>query len=50
MPQSFLVLLDEEYVVIQFNTVFENKAKAVETITPMKDPDGKWEVSGYYIK
>lgn len=41
---------DGEYVVIQFNTVFENKAKAVETITPMKGPDGKWEVSGYYIK
>jgi len=44
------VLLDEEYVVIQFNTVFENKAKAFETITPMKGPDWKWEVSGYYIK
>jgi len=41
---------DGEYVVIQFNTVFENKANAVETITPMKDPDGSWKVSGYYIK
>jgi hypothetical protein len=41
---------DGEYVVIQFNTSFENKKSAIETITPMKDKDGKWRVSGYYIK
>jgi len=41
---------DGEYVVIQFKTVFENKADAVETVTPTKDPDGHWRVSGYYIK
>jgi hypothetical protein len=41
---------DGEYVVIQFNTVFENKKSAVETITPMLDKDDKWRVSGYYIK
>lgn len=41
---------DGEYVVIQFTTTFENKKSAVETITPMKDPDGRWRVSGYYIK
>ena len=23
---------------------------AVETITPMLDPDGQWRVSGYFIK
>jgi hypothetical protein len=39
-----------EYVVIQFNTSFENKKHAVETITPMLDKDGKWRVAGYYIK
>lgn len=39
-----------EYVVIQFKTVFENAALTVETVTPMKDPDGEWRVSGYYIK
>ena len=39
-----------EYVVIQFKTVFEEAAFAVETVTPMKDPDGEWRVSGYYIK
>ena len=41
---------DGEYVVIQFETSFENKADAVETVTPMKDPDGKWRVSGYFIR
>ncbi len=39
-----------EYVVIQFNTSFEKKKHAVETITPMLDKDGKWRVSGYFIK
>jgi hypothetical protein len=39
-----------EYVVIQFNTDFENKKGSIETITPMLDKDGQWRVSGYYIK
>ena len=39
-----------EYVVIQFNTVFENKKEAIETVTPMLDSDGKWRVAGYFIK
>ncbi|MBT8350235.1 MAG: DUF4019 domain-containing protein [Deltaproteobacteria bacterium] len=41
---------DGEYVVIQFATSFENKVSAIETVTPMLDQDGKWRVSGYYIK
>ena len=41
---------DGEYVVIQYDTSFERKQSAVETITPMLDKDGKWRVSGYYIK
>jgi hypothetical protein len=41
---------DGEYVVIQCKTSFTNKRSATETITPMKDKDGKWRVSGYYIK
>jgi hypothetical protein len=41
---------DGEYVVIQFDTAFANKESAVETVTPMKDPDGVWRVSGYFIK
>ena len=52
---------DGKYVVIQFDTSFENKQNAVETVTPMMDTDGpdsaqgatpgrQWRVSGYYIK
>ena len=41
---------DGEYVVVQFASSFEHKATAIETVTPMKDVDGKWHVSGYYIK
>ncbi len=41
---------DGEYVVIQYRTSFENKANAVETVTPMRDPDGVYRVSGYYIR
>ena len=41
---------DGEYVVIQFDTSFENKKAAIETVTPMMEQDGQWRVSGYYIK
>jgi len=40
---------DGEYVVILFDTSFENKKSTVETVTPMMDKDGRWRVSGYYI-
>ncbi|HBC56316.1 MAG TPA: hypothetical protein DCZ03_04050, partial [Gammaproteobacteria bacterium] len=36
-------------VVIQYMTEFENKANAVETITPMLDKDNRWRITGYYI-
>ncbi len=41
---------DGEYVVITYKAKFETKGKAIETITPMKDKDGVWRVSGYFIK
>jgi hypothetical protein len=41
---------DGEYVVLQFNTSFDKKKVAVETVTPMKDTDGHWRVSGYFIR
>jgi len=41
---------DGEYVVIQYETTFEKKQSVIETITPMLDKDGKWGISGYYIK
>ena len=36
-----------EYVLIQFQTSFENKKAAVETVTPMMGKDGVWQVSIY---
>ncbi len=41
---------DGEYVAIQFESSYENKKSAIETVTPMMDEDGVWRVSGYYIK
>jgi len=41
---------DGEYVVLQYDSSFEHKKSAVETVTPMKDTDGVWRVSGYFIK
>ena len=41
---------DGKYVVIQYETVFEKKSSAIETVTPMVDPDGAWRVSGYFIR
>jgi opacity protein-like surface antigen len=39
-----------EYVVIQYKTEFAGSRQLVETITPMLDKDGKWRVSGYFVK
>lgn len=41
---------DGDYVVIQFDTTFEHKKDAIETIAPMQQSDGTWRVSGYFIK
>lgn len=41
---------DGQYVVIQYDTSFEHRQSAVETVTPMLDKDGQWRVSGYFIK
>jgi len=41
---------DGEYVVLQFDASFENKKSAIETVTPVKEADGRWRVTGYFIK
>ena len=41
---------DGRYVVMQFDSRFENKAAAVETVTFMQGEDGSWKAAGYYIK
>ena len=40
---------DGEYVVLQYESEFQRKKYAIETVTPMLD-DGQWRVSGYYIR
>lgn len=41
---------DGKYVIIRFQTSLSCKKSAVETITPMLDKDGRWRISGYFIK
>ena len=37
------------YVVIQFDSVFERRSRAAETITPVLGADGRWRVAAYFI-
>ena len=39
-----------DYVIISYDTQFSNKETAIETVTPMRDEDGVWRVSGYHIR
>ncbi|HZP62818.1 MAG TPA: DUF4019 domain-containing protein [Terriglobales bacterium] len=41
---------DGQYVIIQYDSAFEHKKAALETITVMIDKDGQWRVSGYFIR
>lgn len=39
-----------EYVIIQYAASVEKLGSAIETVTPMKEEDGSWRVSGYHIR
>jgi hypothetical protein len=41
---------ERETVIVQFAPSFEHNPDAVETATPVKEPDGTWRVSGYYVR
>lgn len=41
---------DGQYVVVQYETSFANKRRAIETATPMLEADGQWRVSGYFVR
>jgi hypothetical protein len=41
---------DGEYVVIMYASHFQNKPNAIEIVTPVREPDGAWRVSGYFVK
>jgi hypothetical protein len=38
-----------EYVVIEYETRFPMRPLATETVTLMKQKDGRWRVAGYFI-
>ncbi len=40
---------DGEYTVLQYQTSYQNKANAMETLTLMND-SGKWRSAGYFIR
>ena len=37
------------YGVIRFESVFEGRSRAIETITPVLGADGRWRVAAYFI-
>jgi hypothetical protein len=39
-----------EYFVIQFDTAFATRPLAVETVTPVRQKDGRWRVSAYFVR
>ncbi|MEO8247871.1 MAG: DUF4019 domain-containing protein [Burkholderiales bacterium] len=41
---------DGDYLVIQYQSRFQHKADAVETVTPMRESNGTWKVAGYFVK
>lgn len=42
-------LPEGEYVVVEYHSNFEKKKDCKETVTCMKEPDGKWRVVGYHL-
>jgi PBP1b-binding outer membrane lipoprotein LpoB len=38
------------YVVVQFETAFENRKSSVETVSTVKDKDAKWRVISYRVR
>ena len=41
---------DANYVVIKFNTAFEKRKKAVETVVTIAGENGQFAVVGYYVQ
>ena len=41
---------DGMYVMVQFETSFQNKKNSLETITAKQGKDYKWRVAGYFIR
>lgn len=43
-------LPDGDYLMLRFIAKYEHKVSAVETVTLVKESEGKWRVAGYFIK
>lgn len=43
-------MLKGDYVIVQFDSSYENLKSALETVTFEKEADGVWRASGYYVK
>lgn len=41
---------DGQYVLVRYDTSFENKKSALETATVMLETNNEWRVSGYFIQ
>ncbi|HET7229112.1 MAG TPA: DUF4019 domain-containing protein [Longimicrobium sp.] len=41
---------DGEYVLLKYDTRFERKEEAIETVVAMLDTDGAWHVGGYFVQ
>jgi hypothetical protein len=39
-----------EYVIFQYHATVAEARTVVETVVPMKDTDGAWRVSGYFVR
>jgi hypothetical protein len=39
-----------EYVVVQYGTVYLQRDVIIETVVLIKEPDGVWRASGYFMK
>ena len=41
---------DGEYVTVVFNTEYANKPAMEEVVTTVREPDGRWRVTGYFTR
>jgi hypothetical protein len=39
-----------EYIVIKYDTTFDQKQGMVETVALIKQDDGTWRVAGYFVQ
>jgi len=48
--RSLPSLPDGDYVVLRYETVFDNRRIALETVTVLREEDGRWRVAAYTLE